>query len=100
MVDWDSPAQILGPKEFVDKWRILLSEKAFLPILSLAKGAKFVKGTDLKAFDAINRVFYRYFTFLIASLYFTILIAIFLFYFLYYHFPSPGMSTKSFFTRV
>ena len=51
MVDWDSPIGIFGPKEFVDRWRILLWEKAFLPFFSPAKGAKFVKGTDLRAFD-------------------------------------------------
>ena len=38
-------------RSFVDRWRILLWDKAFLPFLSLAKGAKFVKGTDLRAFD-------------------------------------------------
>ena len=67
MVDWDSPIGILGPKEFVDRWRILLWEKAFLPFLSPAKGAKFVKGTDLRAFDggeqAIKRVLYMCFIF-------------------------------------
>ena len=80
MVNWDSPVGILDPKEFVDGWRILLWEKAFLPILSPVKGAKFVKGIDLEAFDAgvkaINCILYKYFTFLIAILYFTILIAI------------------------
>ena len=63
MVDWDSPVRILGPKELVDRWRILLWEKPFLPFLSPTKGAKFVKGTDLRAFDggeqAIKRVLYR-----------------------------------------
>ena len=95
MVDWDSHTRILGPKEFVDRWRILLWKKAFLPFLSSTKGTKFVKGTDLRAFDggeqAIKRVLYRcfifliaifYFTFLIAILYFTIFIAIFYFTFL------------------
>ena len=113
MVDWDSPVGIRGPKEFVDRWRILLWEKAFLPIFSPAKGAKFVKGMDLNTFDsgeqAINRILYRYFTFLIAIvyftfiisiLYFTIIISIYLFYFPYCHFPSPGMFTESLFTRV
>ena len=72
MVDWDSPIGILGPKEFVDRWRILLWEKAFLPILSPTQGAKFVKGTDLTTFEAgakvIKCILYRYFTFLIAIL--------------------------------
>ena len=67
MVDWDSPTRILGPKKFVDRWKILLWEMAFLPILSLAKGAKFMKGINLKVFEAgvkaINRVLYMYFTF-------------------------------------
>ena len=67
MVDWDSLVGILEPKEFVDRWRILLWEKPFLPFFSPAKGAKFVKGMDLRAFDsgeqAIKCVLYRCFIF-------------------------------------
>ena len=113
VVDWDSPVRILGPKEFVDRWRILLWEKAFLPFLSLAKGSKFVKETDLRAFDggeqAIKGVLYKcfifliailYFTFLIAILYFTILISIYLYFLPHCCFPFPSLSTESLFTRM
>ena len=55
VVNWNSPVGILGPKEFVDRWRILLKKKAFLPILFPAKGAKFVKGTDLRVLTLVNR---------------------------------------------
>ena len=113
MVNWDSSTGILGPKEFVDRWRILLWKKAFLPFLSPAKGTKFVKGMDLRAFDggeqAIKRILYvcfiflitiLYFTILIAILYFTIFITVYLFYLLYCCFPFPSLSTESLFTRV
>ena len=71
MINWDATVRIFGPKEYVDRWRILLWKKAFLPILSLAKGPKFVNGSIFTVFDggakAIKCIFYMYLSFHISN---------------------------------
>ena len=52
-----------SPAEFVDRWRIILWDKAFLSFFN-SNGVKFVKSSVLTTFKggdmAINRVLYRY----------------------------------------
>ena len=53
---------ILWPSNYVEKWRILLWDKAFYPLIRAQR--PFTKGTKLEAFKfgeiAIKRVFYKY----------------------------------------
>ena len=62
-IDWDAlGGGVWQPREFIDRWWILLWDKAFLPFFS-SEDSKFVKGFDLKTFKggpkAIKRVVSR-----------------------------------------
>ena len=61
-IDWNASEEVLHPREFVDRWQIMLWDKAFLPFFT-SKDLKFFKGSNLLTFDggpmAIKRVLYR-----------------------------------------
>ena len=70
-IDWDASKDVLKPGEFVDRWRIVLWNQAFLPFFISktskdskdSKDSKFVKGSNLFKFPggpmAIKCVVYR-----------------------------------------
>ena len=64
LVNWDASEGVLRPKDYIDKWRILLWDRAFLPLFAGKASPKFTKGTKLRKMDGgtkiINRCFYRY----------------------------------------
>ena len=63
-VDWDASEGVLQPKDYIDKWRILLWDRAFLPLFASKASPKFTKGTELRKMDGgtkiINRCLSRY----------------------------------------
>ena len=65
-INWDASRGILRPKDYIDKWRILLWDMAFLPIFVAKGNLKFTKGTELNKMDdgkkIINRAMFRYFS--------------------------------------
>ena len=60
--DWNAFGGVLRPGEFVDWWRIVFWNKAFIPFFE-AKDLKFIKGSHLLEFVdgrmAIKQVVYR-----------------------------------------
>ena len=64
-IDWDASEGVLQPKDYIDKWRILLWDRAFLPLFASKASPKFTKGTKLRKMDGgskiINRCLFRYF---------------------------------------
>ena len=70
-IDWDASGGVLKPGEFVDWWRIVLWDQAFLPFFISktskdskdSKDSKFIKGCNLLKFlggpMAIKRMVYR-----------------------------------------
>lgn len=52
---------VLKPSQYVEKWRVLLWDKAYIPLIRA--GPPFTKGSKLRTFKfgsiAINRVLYR-----------------------------------------
>ena len=64
-LSWEASRGILGPKDYIDRWRILLWDRAFLPFFVAKGNLKFIKGTELRKMDdgkqIIDRVFFRYF---------------------------------------
>ena len=64
--DWDALKRVLQPKDYIDKWRILLWDRAFLPLFANKASPKFTKGMELRKMDGgskiINRCLYRYFS--------------------------------------
>ena len=65
-VNWDASEGVLQPKDYIDKWRILLWDRAFLPLFASKASPKFTKDTKLRKMDGgskiINRCLYRYFS--------------------------------------
>ena len=61
-IDWNASGGVLRLGEYVDWWRIVLWDKAFLPFFE-AKDSNFVKDSDLLEFAsgrmAIKQVVYR-----------------------------------------
>ena len=66
-VNWNASRGVLQPKDYIDNWRILLWDRAFLPLFAAKASSKFTKGTELKKMDGgtkiINRYLYRYSSF-------------------------------------
>ena len=64
-IDWKASGGIMKPSEYVESWRILLWDKAFLPFLHPAANPPFLKGSTFDTHPgaplAENRVLYRYF---------------------------------------
>ena len=64
-ISWEAIGGILRPKDYIDRWRILLWDKAFLPLFVAKDNLKFTKGTELRKMDIgnqiIDRVFFKYF---------------------------------------
>lgn len=62
-IDWGSSEDILQPANYVEHWRLILWDKAFLVYFDDKGDLKFVKGLDLLEFEegpiAIKRVAYR-----------------------------------------
>ena len=63
-INWDASGGVLQPKDYIDKWRILLWDRAFLPLFAAKASPKFMKGMELKKMDGgtkiINCSLYRY----------------------------------------
>jgi hypothetical protein len=61
-VDW-TVSDLLKPAEFVDRWRILLRDHAFVSLFEEKAPHKFAKGTDLMehvdGVRIVHRVLYR-----------------------------------------
>ena len=64
-ISWEASGGILRPKDYIDRWRILLWDRAFLPLFVAKSNLKFIKGIELRKMDdgnhIIDRVFFRYF---------------------------------------
>ena len=64
-ISWEASGGILRPKDYIDKWRILLWDRAFLPLFVAKDNLKFTKGTELRKMDngnqIIDRIFFKYF---------------------------------------
>jgi hypothetical protein len=62
-IDWGSTVDIFQPANYVEHWRLLLWDKAFLVYFDDEADLKFVKGLDLMEFRdgliSIKRVAYR-----------------------------------------
>jgi len=62
-VDWNSTPGIMHPSDYVEKWRMILWEKAYPIFLHPSVKPAFVKGTNLdnlpKAKLVIQRLLYR-----------------------------------------
>jgi hypothetical protein len=62
-IDWGSTEDISQPANYVEHWRLLLWDKAFLVYFDDDADLKFVKGLDLMEFGegpiSIKRVAYR-----------------------------------------
>ena len=63
-VNWDALEGVLWPKDYINKWRILLWDRVFLSLFATKASSKFTKGTELRKIDGgtkiINRCLYRY----------------------------------------
>jgi len=63
-IDWEASQVILRPAEYVEHWRLLLWERAFLVYFRDDGDMKFSKGFDIMEFEegplAVKRVAYRY----------------------------------------
>ena len=44
-ISWEASGGILRPKDNIDRWRILLWDRAFLPLFVAKGNLKFTKGT-------------------------------------------------------
>ena len=64
-ISWEASGGILQPKDYIDRWRILLWDRAFLPLFVAKGNLKFTKGIELRKMDngkqIIDRVFFKYF---------------------------------------
>ena len=62
-IDWGSTKDILQPANYVEHWRLILWDKAFLVYFDDKGDLKFVKGLNLLEFEegpiAIKRVAYQ-----------------------------------------
>ena len=63
-VNWDALEGVLWLKDYIEKWRILLWDQAFLPLFAAKASPKFTKGTEVRKMDGgtkiINHCLYRY----------------------------------------
>ena len=62
-LNMNAPGGILDPSQYVERWRISLWDKAFLPFLASKTNVNFSKSSVLKEFEggenAWRRVLYR-----------------------------------------
>ena len=63
-VNWNTSEGVLRPKDYIDKWRILLWDQAFLTLFVGKASPKFTKCTEPRKMDGgtkiINHYLYRY----------------------------------------
>ena len=50
-INWDAFGGIMGPKDYIDRWRILLWDRAFLPLFVAKDNLKFTKDIELRKMD-------------------------------------------------
>ena len=62
--NWDASEGVSRPKDYIEKWRILLWDRTFLPLFAVKASLEFTKGTKLRKMDGgtkiINHCLYRY----------------------------------------
>jgi hypothetical protein len=68
----DLSLEVLSPSSYIEKWRIVLWDKGFLPFFNKRGDPQFTKSTKFKDYPgtdkAVKRVLYRYFLLLLLVL--------------------------------
>lgn len=71
-VNWNASPEIMRPSDYVEKWRMILWEKAFMAFLHQSVKPAFLKGSNFDGLEKsellIQRLLYRFVSFFTFSI--------------------------------